>query len=104
LIRYKDPFQYELSPQTLEKGMHWLTLRLKNEGNDILRDLDIMLHCRDSLLISFRDPHDFIAVLRPDEEKSLFFQVDASGTTDLYVSINGGHNIHSSYYYYVTFL
>jgi hypothetical protein len=85
--RTKYPIEYELSPDTLEKGTQWLTLWLKNVGGDSLHNLDIKMHSTDSLQISFRNPSDYIYRLRPDEEKFLNFQVDAHGTTALYFSI-----------------
>jgi hypothetical protein len=92
IIRYKPPIEYELSPQTLEKGSHWLTLRIKNEGDDDLQYLDIKMHSINSRHISFRDPNDYIYLLEPEEEKYLNFQVDANGTTHLYISIHGRKN------------
>ena len=41
MVRYKPPFEYELTPETLEKGTHWLTLRLKNKEDDDLQYLDV---------------------------------------------------------------
>jgi hypothetical protein len=87
MIRQKYPIEYELSPDTLEKGTQWLTLRLKNVGNENLHNLDIKMHPTDSLQISFRDPSEYIYRLRSDEENYLSFQVDVHGTTSLYFSI-----------------
>jgi uncharacterized membrane protein len=87
MIRFKYPIEYELSPETLEKGTQWLTLRLKNAGDDSLHNLDIKMHSTDSLQISLRSPSYYIYRLQPDEEKFLNFQVDALGTTALYISI-----------------
>ena len=87
MIRQKYPIEYELSPDTLEKGTQWLTLRLKNVGNENLHNLDIKMHPTDSLQISFRDPNEHIYRLRSDEENYLSFQVDVHGTTSLYFSI-----------------
>ena len=87
MIRFKYPIEYELSPDILEKGTQWLTLRLKNAGDDSLHNLDIKSHSTDSLQISFRNPSDYIYRLQPDEEKFSSFQVDAHGTTALYFSI-----------------
>jgi hypothetical protein len=87
MIRFKYPIEYELSPDILEKGTQWLTLRLKNAGDDSLHNLDIKMHSTDSLQVSFRSPSDYIYRLQPDEEKFLSFQVDAHGTTALYFSI-----------------
>jgi hypothetical protein len=48
------------TPETLEKGTQWLTLRLKNAGDDSLHNLGIKMHSTDSLQISFRGPSDYI--------------------------------------------
>jgi hypothetical protein len=87
MLRRKYPFEYELSPDTLEKGTKWMTLRLKNVGEDSLHALDITMHSSDSLHISFRSPSDYVYRLLPDEEIFRSFQVDAHGITDLYFSI-----------------
>lgn len=87
MIRRKHPIEYELRPDTLEKGTQWLTLRLKNVGDDSLHTLDITMHSSDSHQISFRSPSAYIYRLLPDEEIFMSFQVDAHGTTDLYFSI-----------------
>jgi hypothetical protein len=82
MIRYKYPIEYELRPENLEKGSRWLTLRIKNEGDDKLQYLGIKMHSIDSFRISFRNPSDHIYLLKPDEEKYSSFQVDADGTVD----------------------
>jgi hypothetical protein len=87
MIRRKYPFEYELIPETLEKGTRWLTLWLKNIGNKSLHNLDINMHSTDSLHISLRKSSDHIFRLTPDEVRYLSFQVDAHGTTGLYFSI-----------------
>lgn len=86
MIRRKYPLEYELSPQTLEKGTRWLVLRLKNIG-DSLHNTDINMHSTDSLQISLRKSSNHIFRLRPDEESLLSFKVDAHGTTALYFSV-----------------
>ena len=69
VTRSKYPFEYELGQETLEKGEQWLTLWLKNEGEDKLHNLDIKMHSTDSLNISFRSPNAFVHLLNPNEEK-----------------------------------
>jgi hypothetical protein len=87
--RQKHPLEYELIPDTLEKGDQWLTLRLKNVGDVILNNLDIKMHSADSLQIAFPSPGTTLYAhsLNPGEEKFLSFHVDAYGTTNLYLSI-----------------
>jgi hypothetical protein len=87
MLRRKYPFEYELTPETLEKGPRWLTLWLKNIGNDSLHNLDINMHSTDSLQISLRKSSEHIFSLTSDENKLLSFHVDAHGTTSLYFSI-----------------
>ena len=41
MARYKYPIEYNLSPDTLENGAHWLTLRLQNKGDENLQNLNI---------------------------------------------------------------
>jgi hypothetical protein len=92
MVRYKRPIEYELSPETLERGTHWMTLRLKNKEDDTLQNLNVKMHSIDSLHISFRNPHGYIYLLKPNEEKYLHFQVDANTTSHLYISIRGRKN------------
>ena len=87
MIRVKYPIEYELDPGTLEKGIQWITLRLKNVGDVSLHSLDIKMHSADSLQISFRSSSDYIYRLTSDEETYLHFQADVHGTTALYISI-----------------
>ncbi|MGB6591873.1 MAG: hypothetical protein WBE68_10240, partial [Candidatus Nitrosopolaris sp.] len=84
MIRRKYPFEYELSPEPLEKGTRWLTLRVKNTGNDSLHNMEINMHSTDSLQIFLRKSSDHIFRFTPEEERFLSFQVDAHGTTALY--------------------
>ena len=57
-----------------------------------LQYLHIKMHSIDSFHISFRNPNDYIYLLRPEEEKYLNFQVDADGTSHLYIRIHGRKN------------
>ena len=92
MLRYKYPFEYEVCPETLEKGVHCLILQLKNNGRNKLRILNVMMHSRDSLQISFCYPGDFIATLRPNGVENLNFEVNADGTTEVYASVIGQKN------------
>jgi len=92
LERYKYPFEYELNPSEIEKGSNWVTLKLKNIGNEILTDLDVQLHSVDTYNLSvfgswFYGAGQFIAKLGPNEEKDLLFRVNAVGSADLYATI-----------------
>ena len=86
-MRLKYPFEYELGPEILDKGKNWLVLRLKNEGDVNLHNLDIKMHSTDSHQISFLNWSDYITRLAPHEEKDLAFEVHVYGPTSLYITI-----------------
>ena len=71
MIRVKHPIEYELTPDAVERGSHWLTVRIKNTGDNDLQNLNVKMHSLDSLHISFHNPNDYILFLRSGEEKHL---------------------------------
>ena len=92
LEKYKYPFEYDLNPSEIEKGSNWVTLKLKNIGNETLSDLDVQLHSVDTYNLSvfgswFYGAGQFIAKLGPNEEKDLLFRVNAVGSADVYATI-----------------
>jgi hypothetical protein len=94
LERYKYPFEYELNPSEIEKGSNWVTLKLKNIGNETLTDLDVQLHSVDTYNLSifgswFYGAGQLIAKLEPNEEKDLLFRVNAMGSADAYATLKG---------------
>ncbi len=86
-MRY--PLEYELSPKRIEPGVRWLTLRVKNVGTQALTSLDVRLNSLDAYSISVLGRGSYIAGLAPTEERVLNFQVSASFSTSLYVSVDG---------------
>jgi hypothetical protein len=92
LEKYKYPFEYELNPSEIEKGSNWVTLKLKNIGNETLNDLDVQLHSVDTYNLSvfgswFYGAGQFVARLGPNDEKDLLFRVNAVGSADVYATI-----------------
>ena len=87
MIRVKHPLEYELRPDTLQKGTHWLTLWLKNVGESPLHNLNVKIHSTDSHQISFRKWSDFIMRIEYGEERYLPFEADIHGPAALYITI-----------------
>jgi hypothetical protein len=89
VLRTKYPIEYELSPTELDKGTHWLTLKLKNIGSETLTRLDVQLHSVDTFNISFPiyGSGHYLVELKPDEEKEVVFRVNAYGPASLYAII-----------------
>jgi hypothetical protein len=75
----------------MDKGKQWLTLKLKNMGSQTLKSLDVELHSLDTFyLFPFIFPFGvghYVEQLKPDEQREVVFQVNASGSADVYVTI-----------------
>ena len=66
----KYPIQYELNPKGASAGMRWLTLSIKNIGNENLIGLDVKLNSLDAYDIYVYGTGSYVAVLKPGEERS----------------------------------
>jgi hypothetical protein len=86
-IRY--PIEYELTPDRIDAGRSWLSLRLKNIGDNALTGLDVRLNSLDVYSISISGAGSYVSVLNPGEEVILPFQVMANSTGSLYISLDG---------------
>jgi hypothetical protein len=87
----KYPIEYELDPTEIGIGKQWITLKLKNIGNETLKRLDVELHSLDTfylfpLFYPFGLGH-YIGELKPDEEREVAFQVNAQGSAEVYATI-----------------
>ena len=97
LTRYKFPFDYELTPAEIDVGINWVTLKLKNIGNEILKALDIQLHSLDTYNLTvygagLLGAGQYIPSLRPNEEKELVFRVNVLGSANVYVTIKASRD------------
>ena len=101
--RYKYPFEYELGPETIEKGSRWLTLKLKNIGDKKLEQLDVRLHSADTSHVLVYGTGEYIYELKPNEERILSFNVLGGtlfeGTTEVYANVMGRQGPHDSLYW-----
>jgi hypothetical protein len=91
VLRFKHPIEYELDPTEIDKGVQWLTLRLKNKGKVTLKRLDVELHSLDTfpltpLFLPYGTGH-YIGELKPEEETEEGFRVNATASADVYVTI-----------------
>jgi hypothetical protein len=96
VLRLKYPIEYEFNPTEMDKGKQWLTLKLKNTGNKTLKRLSVELQSLDTFdLFPFIFPSGighYIRELKPDEEREVVFQVNASGSADVYATISARKN------------
>lgn len=85
----RHPIQYKISPKEIDKGSHWIIVRLKNIGLKILNNLDVNLNSLDSLSLNIETNSKSLVELRPDDEEEMSFKINARTSTNLYVSISG---------------
>jgi len=97
VLRYRHPLEYEFDPTEIDKGIQWLTLKLKNTGKETLKKLDVQLHSLDTFYLSLPYVYQghYLIELKPNEEIEEVFRVNATGVADVYVTIiarKGGEN------------
>jgi hypothetical protein len=85
----KYPVEYELTPRNVGAGMRWLTLRLKNVGDQNLIGLDVKLNSLDAYDVYVYGTGSYLRVLRPNEEEIVAFQTLATATGRIYASLDG---------------
>ena len=90
--RIKYPIEYELNPTEIEKGTHWVTLKLKNIGNETIKELDIQLHSLDTYYLTIYGTWlfgagNYLLELEPNTEKEVVFRINAYGSADVYATI-----------------
>ncbi len=86
MMRWKYPIRYELTPEEIDVGIHWLTLKLKNVGTETLREVDVRLHSMDTYYLSVIGEGHYLTYLKPDEEREFAFRVNATGSADVYAT------------------
>jgi hypothetical protein len=86
-LKFRYPIEYELEPTNVEKGIHWLTLKIKNIGVETLRRLDVRLHSTDTFCLTVYGEGHFIAELKPDVQQEVVTRVSVSGSADVYATI-----------------
>ena len=91
-MRLKRPFEFEITPNKVDKGNKWLTVNLKNVSVDTLTQLDIQLHSLDSYFIGFYGTGSYVSEIQPQERRSVPFQITAHGTSNVYATITGYRN------------
>ncbi|MFO7742075.1 MAG: hypothetical protein R6X31_07160 [Anaerolineae bacterium] len=85
----RRPIQYEVSPRELDRGLHWLALRLRNVGDQPLTGLSVRLHSMDDYSIAVAGEGDYVQSLVPGEEEEVPYRVSADLTGRVYASAEG---------------
>jgi hypothetical protein len=85
----RHPIEYEVSPDEIDRGLQWLTLRLKNVGDEALTGLGVRLHSMDDYSIAVAGEGNYVDSLAPGEEAEIPYRVSADLTGRVYASVEG---------------
>lgn len=88
----KRDIAYEITPQSVDVGQRWITVRIQNKSDKTMTNLDVRLNSQDTFGLEVIEPYRFVPVLNSGEEQYFYFRISASLTTGVYLSIVGEKN------------
>ncbi len=91
-IKIRHPIEFEIIPEKIDRGTKWVTLRIRNLSDETIKNLDIKLNSRDTFAVEPMGTGKYVFELKPKQEELVPFQVNATTTTDIFVTINGYQN------------
>lgn len=59
-MKLKRPFEFDIIPDRIETGRHWISVKLKNVSNDELTNLDVRLHSMNPFFLSIIGSGTFV--------------------------------------------
>ena len=92
--RRKYPFEVTLTPETLERGRHWITVQLGNQSTETLTDVGATLFTYNSHDIDVlpSGSFHFLKELHPEDTAALNFHVFANHSGRLYLHVTAYRN------------
>jgi len=85
----RHPIEFEVTPSDVNRGVHWLTLRLKNVGDEELSGLGVRLHSMDDYSIAIAGEGNYVESLEPGGEEEIPYRVSVDLAGRVYASIEG---------------
>jgi hypothetical protein len=85
----REPIEFEVTPNEVNRGVHWLTLRLKNVGDETLSGLGVRLHSMDDYSIAIAGEGNYVQSLEPGGEEEIPYRVSVDLTGRVYASMEG---------------
>jgi hypothetical protein len=87
--RRKHPFEATVTPEVLERGRHWITVKLRNVSTEPLVDVSATLYTYNThdLDVLPSGAFRFVKGLRPQDTEVLTFHVFANHTAWIYLHV-----------------
>ena len=86
-MAYNPPFEYSITPETIEPGTHWVSIHLKNIGKKPMMNLDVRMVSNDPLRINTVDRGGYINMLNPGDERVVPVQIEANRGAWVYLHV-----------------
>lgn len=86
-MTYNPPFEYTITPETVEPGTHWVSIHLKNIGKKPMMNLDVRMISNDSLRIRTLDRGGYVNMLNPGEERVIPVQIESNRGAWVYLHV-----------------
>lgn len=83
------PIEYEIGPGEIDRGLHWLTLKLKNIGDEPLAGLNVQLHSMDDYSIAIPGEGNYVELIEPGAAEEIPYRVSADLTGRVYATVEG---------------
>lgn len=86
-MAYNPPFEYSLTPETVEPGTRWISVHLKNTKKQPMMNMDVRLISNDTLRMRALDRGGYINMLNPGEERVVPVQIEANQGSWVYLHV-----------------
>lgn len=79
------PIGYEIARKEIDRGLRWLTLRLKNVGDEPLTRLGVQLQSTDEYSVAMHSEGNFLESLGPGEEAEIALEKEVDYIVHAYL-------------------
>jgi hypothetical protein len=87
----KYPFEIAITPEEVERGRHWITVRLTNIATETINDVSATLYTYNSYNVDVlpSGSFHFVREIQPQETKVMNFHIFANHTGRVYLHVTG---------------
>lgn len=88
-MNMNNPISYTLETVNPKAGKSWVTFTVVNQDDCPLHQLNVQLNSLDTYHLTVTGTGSFIAELHPGDKVTIPFQIEATGSARVYLSIDG---------------
>ena len=99
-MEIKYPLEYEIDPEKIEKGNHWIIVKLKNIGKQDLKYVQVQINSLESSCILVEGLAKSIHEIKQNETEEIPFEVTGFKTGDISISMSAYPSVPGQAYYW----